>query len=183
MEGRMFKQLTIVSLLVFVGCAAAPPTSPAPKLPATDENGEYSIDWPDLGRGEDRYIDIDLGADTFEHCRQVSPKFPFDSAKTRAQDRARLEALASCLNHESMLDRRVMLVGRTDASGTTSYNEELGKKRANRIKELLVQYGLAANRIEMKSAGEKDTKGDLPEYSQGYDRRVDVIVTGGAHAP
>ena len=46
---------------------------------------------------------------------------------------------------------------------------------------LLIESGLSADRIRIES-GERDTKGRLPEYSYGYDRRVDVVV-GGFHTP
>jgi len=180
------KKLIILALTCVVaacGGAEPPPPSPAPTLPPTDANGEYSLQWPDLGQGADRYITIDLGPDSFEHCRNVSPKFPFDSAQTHAQDGAQIAALASCLNHESMLDRKVLLVGRTDVQGSQTYNAQLGKKRADHIRALLIRYGLAPERIKTKSVGEIDAKGDLPDYSRGYDRRVDIMITGGAHTP
>ena len=171
----------MIVVIGLVGCAGSG-TSPPPVLPDPGPDGVYSLDWPDLGRGEERFITLDLG-DDIETCRRVSPKFPFDSAKTRAQDRAQLQAFASCMNHESMVGRTVLLVGRADERGTSPYNAELGLKRAKRIKELLVQYGMTEGRIEVRSKGEAEAVGAAPEYSHGFDRRVDVVVRGGAHTP
>lgn len=181
----MNKMITLALTFVLTACATSepPPPSPPPQLPPTDANGEYSLVWPDLGEGEDRYITIDIGTDSFEHCRNVSPKFPFDSAQTRAQDGAELAALASCLNHDSMRDRKVLLVGRTDSQGSAQYNAQLGKRRADQIRQLLIRYGLAPERIKTKSNGETGAVGDEPDYSRGYDRRVDVVVIGGVHKP
>lgn len=181
----MNKMLSLALACALTACATSepPPPSPPPQLPPPDSNGEYSLVWPDLGRGEDRYITIDIGPDSFEHCRNVSPKFPFDSAQTRAQDAAAIAALASCLNHDSMRDRNVLLVGRTDAQGTAAYNAQLGKRRADRIKDLLIRHGLAPERIKTNSKGEVGAVGDEPDYSRGYDRRVDIVVLGGKHAP
>lgn len=170
----------------FVGCAEQQPPvqgGGGPKLPDPGATGEYSIDWPELGRGEARYIVVDMGPDTLETCRRVSPKFPFDSAKTRAQDNAQLSAFASCLNHDSMKDKKVLLIGRADAQGADTYNKDLGAKRAAHIRELLIKGGLDASRIEVDTEGETGAVGHTPDYSPGYDRRVDVIVKGGAHAP
>jgi len=167
----------------FLGCAEPHQGGGEAKLPDPGADGVYSIDWPELGKGADRYISIDLGPDSLESCRKVSPKFPFDSAKTRAQDRAALQALASCLNHPSMADRTLNLVGRADEKGTDAYNEELGKKRAERIRDILVKNGVGADRIRLGSAGEAGAVGSKPDYSAGYDRRVDVIIVGGTHAP
>lgn len=164
-----------------LGCSH-PKQAPPPELPAANAHGQYSPDWPDLGYDEDRFITFELG-DSFETCRRVSPKFPFDSAHTRAQDRLQLRAFASCMNDPAMNDRAILLVGRADERGATDYNRELGMKRAERIKQLLIDNGLSASRIQVKSAGESGAEGQNPDSSYGYDRRVDVIVSGGVHAP
>ncbi len=184
---RPVEILAVLTALALGGCA--PGTSPPPVLPDPGSDGVYSVDWPELGRGEARYITIDLGSDGAATCRRVSPKFPFDSAKARAQDRAQLAALASCLNHAEMADRTVLLVGRADARGSTSNNEALGMRRAESVKKLLVSSGLAEARISVSTRGESDAVGEKPvapgspEYSHGYDRSVDVVIRGGAHAP
>ena len=169
-----------LSALALTACVES--TVP-PLLPDPGPDGTYTVDWPDLGDGADRFITIDIGPDTLQSCRKISPKFPFDSGITRAQDRAQIAAFVSCLNHESMTDRTVLLVGRADAKGSAEYNQALGKKRAQNIKKLLVADGLAEGRITVMTAGEAEALGDTPDYSPGYDRRVDVIIVGGAHTP
>jgi peptidoglycan-associated lipoprotein len=174
---------SLAALLVLAGCAGAtnaPPT--VANHPPPNAQGEYALDWPQLGRGEARYITIQLGPDTFEHCRDVSPKFDFDSSLTYVQDRAQLAAFARCMNKAGMENRNVLLIGRADPRGTDAYNMELGEKRAEKIKNLLIAAGVAPDRIKVQSQGERDAKGTLPEYSYGFDRRVDVVV-GGVHAP
>jgi peptidoglycan-associated lipoprotein len=166
-----------------VGCASQAPTTPPVLTSATTDDFVRAVDWPDLGRGEARFIRIDLGPDTFAECHRVSPKFPFDSATTFAVDRAQLAALASCLNHASMRDRTVLLVGRADPRGENAYNLELGRKRAIAIRQLLLDNGLQDSRIELTTEGASGAVGNQPDYSYGYDRRVDVVVKGGAHAP
>lgn len=178
--------LAITTLLsaVLLGCASGSPRQTAdPKLPAHVQSAEYSIGWPDLGRGDARFIRIDLGPDNFEQCQRLSPKFPFDSAATFAQDREQLVALAACLDAPGMRERRIVLVGHADARGADGYNAELGMKRAEAIRRILVDSGIAESRIEAWSAGEHGAVGALPEYDHGYDRRVDVLVEGGTHAP
>ena len=159
----------------------------------TGANAERAVGWPDLGRGEARFIRIDLGPDSFAECRRISPKFPFDSASTYAVDRAELAAFASCLNSPTMRDRPVLLVGRADPRGSNDYNDQLGARRAAAIEQLLVNEGIDPARIRIVSEGEKGAlgveengnEGDRknPSYSYGFDRRVDVIVGGGTHAP
>lgn len=171
----------VVLICLALGCTH-PGQTPGVNLPPPNSDGEYSPDWPDLGKGEDRYITIEMG-DSLETCRHLSPKFPFDSARTRAQDRAQLRAFASCINDPVMLDRKVLLVGRADERGTTNYNQELGMKRAERIKTLLTDNGVQPDRIELRSKGEAGAEGSTPDSSFGYDRRVDVIVQGAVHTP
>ncbi len=172
--------------LALTGCAGESATTTATTsgaLPPPNANGEYSLTWPALGTGPERVITIQLGPDTLTHCRDVSPKFPFDSEIAYVEDKDQLAALVRCLNHESMLSRGVLLVGRADPRGTTTYNMSLGMKRADRIREFLIGQGLSASRIATASEGKADAKGNLPDYSYGYDRRVDVVVVGGTHQP
>ena len=88
-------------------------------------------------------IAIELGPDTLARCRDVSPKFPFDSVTAYVEDKDQLAALVLCLNHESMRSRGVLLVGRADPRGSTAYNDDLGQRRADQIRVFLVGAGLA----------------------------------------
>ena len=73
-----------------------------------------------------------------------------------------------------------------DTTGADKYNAELGQKRAERVKAILVSEGVEAARISTASRGEAEAVGDqkaVSGYSQGYDRRVDVVLKGVVHAP
>jgi peptidoglycan-associated lipoprotein len=162
-----------------VACASQTTTTSSASLPPP--NAEYSPSWPTLGRGVERFITIQLGPDALEQCRNVSPKFPFDSATADVEDQDQLAALVRCLNHETMQSRSVLLVGRADPRGTDAYNMELGTKRVEHIRDFLVREGLDPSRITTDSGGKRDARGSLPDYSFGYDRRVDVVVLGAHH--
>ena len=167
--------------LTLLSCAG--PSQPSSALPSPNAQGEYTPSWPETGRGEERFVTIQLGPDTYAYCRGVTPQFPFDKSITYVQHADELQALASCLNHDEMRSRRVLLIGRADPIGDDAYNTNLGARRAQAIKEVLIRHGLDANRIDIKSEGERGAASQLPGYSFEYNRRVDVIVTGGAHAP
>lgn len=171
--------------LALAGCAgeAATVQTTSAVLPAPDAAGEYKVPWPVFGEGPARFITIQLGPDLYQWCRNVSPKFAFDKATTYVDNMDQLVSLASCLNHPGLENRRVLLVGRADPRGTDAYNMQLGMRRALEVKDFLVSAGLAPNRIDVTSRGKRDARGMLPEYSYGYDRRVDIIVTGGVHHP
>jgi outer membrane protein OmpA-like peptidoglycan-associated protein len=191
------KALTIILGLALAACGASTTTTQTTSalLPPPNANGEYHIDWPSEGSGVPRTITLQLGPDLHQWCRDVSPKFAFDQSWTYVQYKDELVALASCLNKAGLESRNVLLVGRADARGTDSYNLALGERRARAVKDFLVSSGLSPYRISIATEGEREAKAGepvrvegqvdptMPRFEYGYDRRVDVIVTGGAHHP
>jgi outer membrane protein OmpA-like peptidoglycan-associated protein len=103
------------------------------------------------------------------------PHFFYDETRVRPQAVAELERLAACLTSEPFGEVDLKLIGRTDPRGGDAYNERLGKERANRVKKMLVDYGVSAGRTELQSEGESEARGDTPAASYGYDRRVDIV--------
>lgn len=179
------KTLAACTLLAtcLVACGAEPRQTAQPAIVPSGNGPSASGGWPDLGRGNARYIRIDLGPDAFAECRRLSPRFPFDSAVTYAQDREQLGAFAECLNTPGMKERRVELIGRADPEGTEAYNAELGMERARAIRQILLENGITLDRIDMATESSKGATRDTPAYSAGYERRVDIVVTGGRHSP
>ncbi len=143
----------------------------------------HVVPWPTFGQGVERDVKIELGPDALARCRNVSPKFAFDRSQTYVDSEDELEALASCLNHPSMQDQTILLVGRADPRGSVIYNDRLALERAENIEDYLVRHGVDAARIELSSEGKSQATTEArPDFSYGYDRRVDVIVRG-VHAP
>ena len=177
---KPFSFCTGLAILVSA-CGGSP--SPQPVTPTLSSATAQPPGWPELGQGNARFIRVDLGPDSFRECQRISPKFPFDSAAAYAQDREQIVALAQCLNAPSMRERSVVLVGHADSQGSEHYNDDLGMKRAKAIQGILVEGGLAASRIDVATEGKKGAVGEQPDYSPGYDRRVDILVKGGTHAP
>lgn len=200
MRTRAAVAALLLSLASLAGCTSSkmqtqlttPSQEPRQASTTSGAVGERAVGWPDLGRGEARFIRIDLGPDSYAECQRISPKFPFDSASTYAIDRAQLAAFADCMNSPTMRGTNIVLVGRADPRGTDSYNDKLGTRRAAAIKQLLVEQGIDEGRIFIESEGkagavgvEENAIGDRndPKFSYGHDRRVDVVVVGNAHAP
>lgn len=170
------------------GCTVAEPVQSGKdaKLPDPGADKAYTVTWPEMGRGQDRYIRLTIGDDMAADCALVKPHFEFDSAETRPQDVVALRSLADCLNAERHRDLYIRLIGRADPRGDMEYNRALGERRAEHVKKLLVREGVDAGRIvtttrgESESVGSEDAKAD---YSFGYDRRVDIKLLGVVHAP
>lgn len=174
-----------LAALAHVGCAAVEPQQrPATALlPDPGPSQEYTVQWPDQGRGLDRYIRLTLDTDITDACRLAKPHFQFDSDEPLPQDQFMLKALAECLNQPVVQKLSIRLVGRADPRGNTAYNTELGQRRAERVKEILIANGVAAERLVTGSRGDKEAMGDKGLYSYGYDRRVDIVLVGLVRRP
>lgn len=178
----------VVAPLLVLGCAAAPPTQSTlgPPLPDPGEKSEYQVDFPDPGRGVARYIHIALDQELSKSCGLMRTYFEFDSAALSSQDRATLRAVADCLDTPLLRGEQISIVGRADARGPHSYNTDLGLRRAKAVKDLLVEAGVAEERITLSTLGSGGAVGgsrDQDAYSHGYDRRVDVLFLTLSHAP
>jgi outer membrane protein OmpA-like peptidoglycan-associated protein len=176
------KPLLLASTLVLgiFGAACSEPLPPTQSaidapLPDSGPTHTYKVNFPDEGPGAMRYIHISLGEDMARDCGLVQTHFEFDSAEPLPQDKVVLQSLAACLDRPKYADVQVSLVGRADRRGTPGYNEGLALRRAERVKKLLVDYGMTAGRIRTASDGARDAVGGkYLEFSYGYDRRVDA---------
>lgn len=104
-----------------------------------------------------------------EVCGDPSVYFETDSAELSADGLETIGYLAECIKSEDV--RSVAITGHTDERGSTSYNEDLGQQRAERVAELLRQHGVSEPEIRVESMGEQAARYGLfwPE-----DRRVDI---------
>ncbi|HEX7954730.1 MAG TPA: OmpA family protein [Burkholderiales bacterium] len=71
----------------------------------------------------------------------------------------------------------VLVIGHTDAVGTTEFNDQLSRQRAERVRDALVKRGIASDRIEVSGRGKRDplvpTSGGV---SEPKNRRVEINV-------
>lgn len=108
-------------------------------------------------------------------CYEVTPYFNFDSTEPLLSKPNDLRDLAQCLNERLEDGETVTLIGHTDARGRQAYNVALGRERAERVRELLTAYGLAADRIRVQSAGERDAMERSSGRTSWKGRRVDIV--------
>lgn len=166
--------LACVSALASMACATEPISSPPPKLPDPGADGEYETSLPKPPPSEPLELHVRLGAE-LARCEVDEPHFFFDESEPRPQAMPELERVASCLSVEPFSQSDVVLIGRADQRGSEEYNRELGMRRAEFVKEQLIEHGVDPERITVKSRGEQDSIGDQPIASHGYDRRVDIV--------
>jgi outer membrane protein OmpA-like peptidoglycan-associated protein len=74
-------------------------------------------------------------------------------------------------------DIKVMIVGHTDSDGSDAANLELSKKRAEAVKQALVnEFGIDASRTSSDGKGEKEPMEDnKTKQGKAQNRRVEFI--------
>jgi peptidoglycan-associated lipoprotein len=106
---------------------------------------------------------------------EAAPKFDFNKSDLLPKDQEVLQKIADCFENGALKGNSMLLVGRADPRGTVAYNDKLGLKRANNVASFLEQHGLANNRIQRVTRGERDARG-TNEETWAVDRRVDILV-------
>jgi peptidoglycan-associated lipoprotein len=105
--------------------------------------------------------------------------FDFDKFTVRDDARPILEAQASWLNRYPAV--RVRIEGNCDELGTREYNFALGARRANSVKDYLMERGVSAARIDTVSYG-KEHPVDLGDgdEARAHNRNSHTAITSGA---
>ncbi len=105
--------------------------------------------------------------------------FPYGGSE-RIEQNLKLDTLSDYLiqNKEAIIE----IGGYCDSKGKASYNYTLGIKRANSVKNYLIENGVADNQLKVKSYGEENPitvnkkKGAWFTESQVYNRRVEFKI-------
>lgn len=79
--------------------------------------------------------------------------FDYDDATLRPNVREAIEEHAERLKNNSQV---VRIEGHADERGTEAYNKELGQRRAEAVRDLLISMGVSSNQIETVSYGENN---------------------------
>ena len=101
--------------------------------------------------------------------------FATGKADLSANANKSVATLAEFLRKNS--NRNVLIEGHTDSVGKDDYNLALSRKRADSVKDKLVEYGIEAGRITTVGYGKtfpvasNDTKA-----GKAQNRRVDVVI-------
>jgi outer membrane protein OmpA-like peptidoglycan-associated protein len=71
----------------------------------------------------------------------------------------------------------VMVIGHTDRVGSVELNDRLSKKRAEGLRDLLIESGVAADKLEVVGRGERDPLvPTADEVDEPKNRRVEISV-------
>lgn len=101
--------------------------------------------------------------------------FGFDSYSLQSETKSNLAELAATLKKYD--DTNILVEGHTDSTGDDSYNQTLSEKRANEVKNFLVEQQVATSRITTKGYGEKQPlASNDTEAGKKSNRRVEVAI-------
>lgn len=169
----MQRSSVLLSSVLFAALAAGCSRSSADRAPAnTPEPGTTSAtvaERPFTASG----ISLDEALRSGCGIAEVETYFEYDSASVDPPVDTVLYKVAQCLSTGPFKGRQIRVVGHTDPRGSDRYNDELGKTRAQAVREYLVFHGVKHEAVEMLSMGEAGADETSPaEWS--YDRRVDI---------
>ena len=87
--------------------------------------------------------------------------------------------LSNAVSYINSTDGSYKVIGATDTRASDAYNQKLSERRANNVKNFLVQNGVQSNKLEAIGRGEKDLKypecepaTKCPEWKNRANRRV-----------
>lgn len=100
--------------------------------------------------------------------------FDFDKAILKG-DLSKLRLIAQRLLDNPQVDAEI--VGHTDSTGSNKYNQKLGLKRANAVKNWLVKQGVESSRILTSSKGESQPIAtNKTKAGRAKNRRAVVVI-------
>lgn len=101
-------------------------------------------------------------------------QFEFNSSVLKTSSYPVLDQLSNDLRSKVIL--KVELGGHASEEGTTDYNLQLSKDRANAVKTYLVNSGVAASKIVTKGFGEtRPVASNTTEEGRQLNRRVEIV--------
>lgn len=108
--------------------------------------------------------------------------FDTNSTEVRKGLYSEINRVAGILNQYP--DTLIRVEGYTDSVGADTYNMDLSQRRANAVKTLLVQRGVAAGRIEVIGYGETmPVATNSTEAGRQMNRRVEIKIAPKTQAP
>ena len=71
----------------------------------------------------------------------------------------------------------MVVVGHTDAVGSSTFNDELARKRADAVKAMLIRRGVPADDIVAVGRGKRELLVPTPDgIAEPRNRRVEIVV-------
>lgn len=109
------------------------------------------------------------------YFRAQTVYFDFDSSVVKSTEQDRVNFVGDEMKAKA--GAKLMIDGHCDERGTEEYNRSLGERRALAIREYLIRYGVAAERVFTRTFGE-DVPADPGQNEAAYrlNRRGEFIL-------
>jgi OOP family OmpA-OmpF porin len=104
----------------------------------------------------------------------VNVYFDFNKDQPNAQSVNGINFLVKYLKENPNVSSDV--IGYADEVGDTAYNQDLSRRRAENVKQILVDAGIAASRLNIKGSGEDSSVSKDSPYARQIVRRVTFIL-------
>lgn len=102
--------------------------------------------------------------------------FDLNKAELKSSGLVNVNKLSQFLQENP--DRKVIVEGYTDSSGSASYNQSLSERRANSVRMALVKMGVGPERIVSQGYGKEYPVADNTSNSgRAMNRRVEVTIS------
>ena len=102
--------------------------------------------------------------------------FGTDLSRLTADGIRSAQKLATLLQDEPQ--RKVLVEGFTDSTGSASHNQALSERRANAVRSALVDLGVAADRIAVRGYGEElAVAANNTAANRQLNRRVEIVLS------
>lgn len=113
---------------------------------------------------------------TFADIAKSTVYFEFDRVEFTPATKARLQQIRDYLAADKDIDL-MMIEGHTDNKGARYFNQVLGQKRAEAVREFLLKSGVDANRVKVVTHGERKPVADnKTESGREKNRRVVIEI-------
>ncbi|HEY3822662.1 MAG TPA: OmpA family protein [Polyangiaceae bacterium] len=161
-----------------LGCGGSKPPLVGPDSAKGPGSGSASTArLPDKAPDSPTASAVRISDEIVRACGISAPNayFAFDSDHVRSDDALVLQQVATCFSTGPLKGRMLKLVGHADPRGGSEYNDTLGQKRADSVKDYIIGKGMDKAKAESTSRGAMDATGtDDPSWAR--DRRVDVML-------
>lgn len=184
---RLFFVFAVLGAVTLGACRRE---SPEPPAPPQEEQPDPGPDLDSMQRVQDsiaaaeeaarRQAELERDRADARATLEQMVFFEYDESAVTPQAEQTLRAKIAIL--EASPNVRLRLEGHTDERGSGEYNQALGNRRAESVREFFVQFGLSADRFTTTSYGEEQplvTRSDEAAWAQN--RRVEFVITAGAN--
>ncbi|MEX2476667.1 OmpA family protein [Marinobacter sp.] len=102
--------------------------------------------------------------------------FDLNQAELKAAGEQTVSRLADFMSEYE--NRRVRVEGYTDSTGEASYNQRLSERRADAVRNALLDMGVSRNRVETRGYGEEYPVASNDDSSgRQQNRRVEIVIS------